>query len=146
MPLSSDVSDNKAYFNADGDFVPAKNTVTVTFAAGANLVASQGWVEVEKDVYKYVITTKANDTAGLDNKADIVISKIVTKAWGVNDPINTFKFTKKLSIVTSGGFGTMGFGLPAAIGATFGAPDRTRLYVHALLCHRLMSLREPAFL
>ena len=95
-------SDNKAYFNADGDFVPAKNTVTVTFAAGANLVASQGWVEVEKDVYKYVITTKANDTAGLDNKADIVISKIVTKAWGVNDPINTFKFTKKLSDGTVG--------------------------------------------
>ncbi len=36
-----------------------------------------------------------------------------------------FKFTEKRSIVTSGGMGTMGFGLPAAIGATFGAPDRT---------------------
>lgn len=35
-----------------------------------------------------------------------------------------FKFTQKRSIVTSGGMGTMGFGLPAAIGATFGAPDR----------------------
>ena len=36
-----------------------------------------------------------------------------------------FKFTKGHSVVTSGGCGTMGFGLPAAIGATFGAPDRT---------------------
>ena len=36
-----------------------------------------------------------------------------------------FKFTKPRSVVTSGGLGTMGFGLPAAIGATFGAPDRT---------------------
>lgn len=36
-----------------------------------------------------------------------------------------FKFNRPLSIVTSGGMGTMGFGLPAAIGATFGAPDRT---------------------
>ena len=36
-----------------------------------------------------------------------------------------FKFTQKRSVVTSGGLGTMGFGLPAAIGATFGAPDRT---------------------
>ncbi len=36
-----------------------------------------------------------------------------------------FKFRKKLSVVTSGGLGTMGFGLPAAVGATFGAPDRT---------------------
>lgn len=36
-----------------------------------------------------------------------------------------FRFSRPLSIVTSGGMGTMGFGLPAAIGATFGAPDRT---------------------
>ena len=36
-----------------------------------------------------------------------------------------FKYNKKRSVVTSGGLGTMGFGLPAAIGATFGAPDRT---------------------
>ena len=36
-----------------------------------------------------------------------------------------FKFTKPRSIVTSGGMGTMGFALPAAIGATFGAPERT---------------------
>lgn len=36
-----------------------------------------------------------------------------------------FKFSKNRSIVSSGGLGTMGFGLPAAIGATFGAPDRT---------------------
>lgn len=36
-----------------------------------------------------------------------------------------FQFSLPRSIVTSGGCGTMGFGLPAAIGATFGAPDRT---------------------
>lgn len=36
-----------------------------------------------------------------------------------------FHFNQKRSIVTSGGLGTMGFGLPAAIGATFGAPERT---------------------
>jgi acetolactate synthase-1/2/3 large subunit len=34
------------------------------------------------------------------------------------------KFTGSRSWVTSGGLGTMGFGLPAAIGAKFGAPDR----------------------
>jgi acetolactate synthase-1/2/3 large subunit len=28
-------------------------------------------------------------------------------------------------MITSGGLGTMGFGLPAAIGAKYGAPDRT---------------------
>lgn len=34
------------------------------------------------------------------------------------------KFNQSKSNVTSGGLGTMGFGLPAAIGAKFGAPDR----------------------
>lgn len=36
-----------------------------------------------------------------------------------------FKYGKKRSMVSSGGLGTMGFGLPAAIGATFGSQDRT---------------------
>ncbi len=35
------------------------------------------------------------------------------------------KFRQTRSNVTSGGAGTMGFALPAAIGAKFGAPDRT---------------------
>jgi acetolactate synthase-1/2/3 large subunit len=35
------------------------------------------------------------------------------------------KLNKTRSNVTSGGLGTMGFALPAAIGAKFGAPDRT---------------------
>ena len=35
-----------------------------------------------------------------------------------------FKYTQPDSIVTSGGLGTMGLGLPAAIGAKIGAPER----------------------
>lgn len=35
-----------------------------------------------------------------------------------------FRYTAPRSIVTSGGLGTMGFGLPAAIGAKMGAPER----------------------
>ena len=34
-----------------------------------------------------------------------------------------YKFTKPNSLVTSGGMGTMGFGLPAAMGASIGKPD-----------------------
>ena len=34
-------------------------------------------------------------------------------------------FARKVSSVTSGGLGTMGFGLPAALGAKVAAPDRT---------------------
>ncbi|MCH3985751.1 MAG: biosynthetic-type acetolactate synthase large subunit [Prevotella sp.] len=46
---------------------------------------------------------------------------------GQNQMISSryFKYKRSRSIVTSGGFGTMGFGLPAAVGAAFGAPDRT---------------------
>ena len=36
-----------------------------------------------------------------------------------------FRFSEPRSIVTSGGMGTMGYCLPAAIGATYGAPERT---------------------
>lgn len=36
-----------------------------------------------------------------------------------------FKFSQSRSLITSGGLGTMGFGLPAAIGAKIAAPDRT---------------------
>jgi acetolactate synthase I/II/III large subunit len=35
-----------------------------------------------------------------------------------------FKFTQSRSNVTSGGLGTMGYGLPAALGAKIGRPDR----------------------
>ncbi len=35
-----------------------------------------------------------------------------------------FKFKQSRSVVTSGGLGTMGFGLPAALGAQLGRPDR----------------------
>jgi acetolactate synthase-1/2/3 large subunit len=35
------------------------------------------------------------------------------------------KYNNSKSSVTSGGLGTMGFGLPAAIGAWYGAPEKT---------------------
>ena len=39
--------------------------------------------------------------------------------------VRYFQYTQTRSVVTSGGLGTMGFGLPAAIGAKLGAPERT---------------------
>jgi acetolactate synthase-1/2/3 large subunit len=52
---------------------------------------------------------------------------IMSNDVGLNQMFSAryFKFKKYHSIVSSGGFGTMGFGLPAAIGASFAAPDRT---------------------
>lgn len=39
--------------------------------------------------------------------------------------VRYFKYKKTRSVITSGGLGTMGFGLPAAIGAKIGNPERT---------------------
>ena len=39
--------------------------------------------------------------------------------------VRYFKYKQTRSVVTSGGLGTMGFGLPAAIGAKVGCPGRT---------------------
>lgn len=48
---------------------------------------------------------------------------ILVNDVGLNQMFSSryFKYNKHRSIVTSGGLGTMGFGLPAAIGATFGS-------------------------
>jgi len=56
-----------------------------------------------------------------DNKAVLVTDVGQNQMMG----IRYFKYSQTRSVVTSGGLGTMGFGIPAAIGAKFGAPDRT---------------------
>ena len=43
--------------------------------------------------------------------------------------IQHFRFSYPGQLITSGGFGTMGFGLGAAIGAQVGNPDRTVLHI-----------------
>ena len=60
-------------------------------------------------------------TEATDNKA-ICVTDV-----GQHQMMSTryFKYTQTRSMVTSGGLGTMGFGLPAGIGAKYGAPDRT---------------------
>ena len=85
--------------------------------------------------YEKVIQSNIHPTAGPLRMAEVV--NAVTEATnnqailvtdvGQNQMIGCryFKFSRGRSLVTSGGCGTMGFGLPAAIGATFGAPDRT---------------------
>lgn len=50
---------------------------------------------------------------------------IITTGVGQNQmwAAQYYKFTKPRTLVSSGGLGTMGFGLPSAIGAQFGCPD-----------------------
>ncbi len=65
------------------------------------------------------VVRKVSETS--HNKAVLVTDVGQNQMFGCR----YFKFTEGRSVVTSGGCGTMGFGLPAAIGATFGAPERT---------------------
>ena len=64
------------------------------------------------------VVTAVSDAA----PADAVLVNDV----GLNQMFSSryFRYRTPRSIVTSGGLGTMGFCMPAAIGATFGAPDR----------------------
>lgn len=56
------------------------------------------------------------------NKCAVLVTDV-----GQNQIMATryFQFSRSRSVITSGGLGTMGFGLPAAIGAKIGAPERT---------------------
>lgn len=65
------------------------------------------------------VVRKVSEATG--NKAILVTDVGQNQMFGAR----YFKFTQTRSIVTSGGLGTMGFGLPAAIGAKIGAPERT---------------------
>ena len=91
--------------------------------------------ENEETEYNSVIKGELNPAEGPITMGEVVdkISKatnheaVLVTDVGQNQMIAAryFQFTKSRSVVTSGGLGTMGFGLPAAIGAAFGAPDRT---------------------
>lgn len=84
--------------------------------------------------YAKVIKSEIAPGEGYINMGEVadVVSKvskgeaIVVTDVGQNQLISArySKFKKTRSMITSGGLGTMGFGLPAAIGAKIGAPER----------------------
>ena len=113
-----------------------------TLAAVTNLISPAkhtSWIEgfkpYEEKEYEKVIDKALHPTEGPLLMGEVIrkVSEaaenkgIMVTDVGQNQLMacRYFKFTQKRSVVTSGGLGTMGFGLPAAIGATFGAPDRT---------------------
>ena len=91
--------------------------------------------EYEQKEYAHVIEKEVYPKEGPLNMGEVVraVSEatnheaVLVTDVGQNQMMAAryFRYTKNRSIVTSGGLGTMGFGVPAAIGATFGRPDRT---------------------
>ncbi|MGO1520568.1 MAG: biosynthetic-type acetolactate synthase large subunit, partial [Sphingobacterium sp.] len=98
----------------------------------------QSWIEefreLEKEEIKAVIQDELNPTSEIMTMGEVV--KVLNELTGGDAVIVTdvgqhqmvtcryAKFNQSKSNVTSGGLGTMGFGLPAAIGAWYGAPNR----------------------
>ncbi len=115
----------------------AKETLAA-LTAKVNSNSHEEWVksfdeysqlEFDKVIEREVHPTEGEITMGevvrkiseaTDNKAVLVTDV------GQNQMIAAryFNFTQGRSMVTSGGLGTMGFGIPAAMGAKVGAPDR----------------------
>ena len=97
------------------------------------------WHQKFKDAYKMedeaVIKDELNPTSDDMTMGEVI--KVLNELTGGDAIIVTdvgqhqmvacryAHFNKTKSNITSGGLGTMGFGLPAAIGAKFGAPERT---------------------
>ncbi len=86
--------DGFIYNDKDGNFVPGKNKVAITFEKGADLIASQGWAKTTEG-YKYILTLKENETTVIDGEADIIISKIVASVYG-KSATKTITLAKKI--------------------------------------------------
>ena len=92
------------FYLKDGKFVPANNEVKITFAKGADLVESKGWVKTgENDGvvdYEYQIKLKSNLNKIVDKSvADIQISKITFKSTGY-DLVEVFAPTKASNYIS----------------------------------------------
>lgn len=94
----------------------------------------QSFEACEKEETERVIIPEIMPTAGPITMGEVVnrVSEatnheaILVTDVGQNQMIAAryFKFSRSRSMITSGGLGTMGFGLPASIGAALGAPER----------------------
>jgi acetolactate synthase-1/2/3 large subunit len=104
-----------------------------------NKASHQEWIDsfkpCEKQEYDSVIKKELESTSGPIKMGEVIrkVSEAAQKEAilvtdvGQNQMMAArySQFKKHRSFVTSGGLGTMGFGIPAAMGAKVGAPDRT---------------------
>lgn len=92
------------------------------------------WDHQQKETEK-IINTELHPTSGTLTMGEVIASlnelthgeAIIVTDVGQHQMVacRYAKFNQSKSNITSGGLGTMGFALPAAIGASYGAPQRT---------------------
>ncbi len=96
--------------------------------------SSNEWIEQVKEWKREHPIPKGQNTKSTLSAQRVI--KIISKMAGNNAIITTdvgqnqmwtalnYTFTEPRTFITSGGLGTMGFGLPASIGAAIGSPNR----------------------
>ncbi len=102
-------ADHSAWVKTFDDFAAIERERVVK----AELFPSEGMLRMGEVVNK--VSQAAGD--GSVCVTDVGLNQMLSARY--------FNYTAPRSIITSGGLGTMGFGLPASIGAKMGAPERT---------------------
>jgi len=108
-------------------------TVKLNTAKHMEWIAS--FEEYEKLEFEKVIQREVHPESGAITMGEVIhkVSEatfnnaVVVTDVGQNQMLAArySKYSQTRSLITSGGLGTMGFGIPAAIGAKMGAPERT---------------------
>ena len=110
-------------------------------------LTQQSHEEWKKYVFSYPIETEYDDIEGTLTPKQILqaIAEICPQDTIVSTDVGQhqmwaiqhFHFDYPGQLLTSGGFGTMGFGLGAAIGAKVGNPDKTVIHIAGDGCFRM---------
>lgn len=139
IQLDIDVSEINKNIKVDvpivGDCKASLPALTRLLTAGNHKAWRDSFAPYREEEQRLVIEPALHPKEGLllmGEVVDAVAQATDGEAILVNDvgqnqmfSCRYFRYKKRRSVVTSGGLGTMGFGLPAAVGATFGAPQRT---------------------
>lgn len=123
--------------------IPVVGDVKLILEQLAELVPERANDEWLKQIQEWKNEKLLRDTDGTESnyvKPQYVLTKlselagedaVITTEVGQNQiwTANYYKTTNAKTFITSGGLGTMGYGLPAAIGAKFGSPEKTVIVI-----------------
>ena len=137
--LDIDASEQGKNVRADvkvlGDAKASLSALTNAVRSARHTAWIESFTTDEAEEWEKVIEKEIHPTDGKLHMGEVVrrVSEatnhnaVLVTDVGQNQMVGVryFQYTQTRSVVTSGGLGTMGFGLPAAIGAKLGAPDRT---------------------
>ena len=141
--IEIDPSEINKNVKADVALISDAKETLAALIPGVRDTNHKSWIEsfrkLDELEYDRVISKKLEGTSSLPRMDEVVdmVSRmtdgnaVVVSDVGQNQMVTArnYRFRNPRSWVTSGGLGTMGFGLPAAIGACIGAPGKEVILV-----------------